>query len=375
MTSKEYLAAKYMSLDKMPPAGLSGKVPKGLKVKKKKAKSSAVSSSKSGSMLVVDDEDDWAANKSDEEEYRPVMVQDIPAETKFKADSWQVIRDGEGLDKKVQLDVPATEEDLEDEELVRQAVYAAGGGEEWESQKEKALREEEEARLARRRSAGGNTRRTPSPSPSPERSGRGRRSPSPSRSPSPNGVSKRKRRTPSPSPSPPPNGKRQQPQPSELGQGAATIYRDKLGRKVDLAEEEAKNAAKEAQRKKEEEERLRFKGGVMQEKMREQASRRLQEETHAPLAVYKDNKEQNEKLKEIDRWGDPMAALGGSKKRKGNRPRYSGPPPPQNRFGIEPGYRWDGVDRGNGFESKYFQAKYARATLSEEAYKWSTEDM
>ena len=39
------------------------------------------------------------------------------------------------------------------------------------------------------------------------------------------------------------------------------------------------------------------------------------------------------------------------------------------------GYRWDGRDRGNGFEAKFFMAKASRAANANAYYKWATEDM
>lgn len=57
-----------------------------------------------------------------------------------------------------------------------------------------------------------------------------------------------------------------------------------------------------------------------------------------------------------------------------DKPIYNGHFP-ENRFGIRPGYRWDGVDRSNGYESKWFEMQNNKKAIAIEAYKFSTEDM
>ncbi|CAG8599647.1 15299_t:CDS:2 [Dentiscutata erythropus] len=153
--------------------------------------------------------------------------------------------------------------------------------------------------------------------------------------------------------------------PSRSGRGAQTVYRDKHGKKIDIVAQRAE------ERRKIEEEEKHMKWGNEDQIVKEDELR------HKPLAIYKDDKELNEEQKAQERWDDP-AALFLTKKRKkkeSSRPKYQGPPPPPNRFNIPPGYRWDGIDRSNGFEKAYFEKLNTRSALASEAYSWSVEDM
>lgn len=160
----------------------------------------------------------------------------------------------------------------------------------------------------------------------------------------------------------------------ESGRNASTIYRDKSGRKVDMAARRAEEAAEQRKREAEEEAKMEWGKGLVQQREKQESAASYAREAAKPLARYADDREMNEEMMDRDRWGDPMAGKV-SKKKKASRPLYQGPPPPPNRFGILPGYRWDGVQRDNGFEQKLFAGRNEKISRAESAYRWSAEDM
>ena len=160
------------------------------------------------------------------------------------------------------------------------------------------------------------------------------------------------------------------------GRGKETIYRDASGRIVSLAlkkaearqklkEEEAKiEADKEAQK------------GAVQLQQREQRREQLRDAKYMGVARYADDEEMNDELKERGRWNDPAAGFLESKKSRKSvtgRPLYKGGWAP-NRYGIRPGHRWDGVDRGTGSEKKRLEKLNEKKSHRELEYAWQMDE-
>jgi len=144
-----------------------------------------------------------------------------------------------------------------------------------------------------------------------------------------------------------------------------------------LAEAEAKKKAEQEKKDVPEEIKAKFETWNRGVKQKEGAIRQLEDnlyEMSKSLTRTVDDVDRDAMLKNQEREEDPMAAYMRKKNEKKvgkvkRFPRYTGPQPPTNRFGIWPGYRWDGVVRTNGFENKLLTKDVKRNVEENEAYK------
>ncbi|KAG5642587.1 hypothetical protein DXG03_002538 [Asterophora parasitica] len=182
----------------------------------------------------------------------------------------------------------------------------------------------------------------------------------------------------------------------EIAQAQETVYRDGSGKKIDTKAARAEAARLKREREEKEAQKMEWGKGLVQREEKEKEKLEIERLRGKKFARHADDADLNQEMKAKELWNDPAAAfltvscrivhltkhyvdlfsIAQKTKNKGPRkPEYNGPPPPPNRFGIKPGYRWDGVDRGNGFEKKLFQSKNDRKRRGLESYQWSVDDM
>jgi len=173
------------------------------------------------------------------------------------------------------------------------------------------------------------------------------------------------------------------------GAQSKTVHRDKSGAIVDLkagmlSEKDRLRQANEAQLKM-------WKGGSKQVADKEEYKRALEEAKDQPFARYEMDAAAERELKFRERFGDPMKLIkSGTIRSRFNdqtyrvlttanghryllsRCKFTGT---VNRFDVEPGHRWDGVDRGNKYEQKWFDRANAQKDTEDFHRKWAAEDM
>ena len=176
-----------------------------------------------------------------------------------------------------------------------------------------------------------------------------------------------------------------------------TVYRDATGRRIDISMKRAEARAAEQEKLRQERREKEEAIGEVQRREKEERKQAVEEAKFLGVARYADDEGMNEEMKGVGRWGDPMAGYVSEKKttavaegttrrdergeettsntvaRAQRKKEYQGAAMP-NRYGIRPGWRWDGVDRGNGFEKEWFQARGRKSRNENLEYQWQMDE-
>lgn len=172
-----------------------------------------------------------------------------------------------------------------------------------------------------------------------------------------------------------------------------TIYRDKDGNQLTASEEfERRQLLEREQKAIQTKEKIVNNLGVVQMKESLLEQKKLEEIKKSTFSRYKNDKQLEQELKSLQRVEDPMAKFihttttttlpnnntneeipnKMNNDNPNNIPLKQGLP---NRFKIKPGYRWDGVDRGNGFEMRLLHSISKKKIDAERKYIYASRNM
>ncbi|KAG2378113.1 hypothetical protein C9374_008735 [Naegleria lovaniensis] len=167
------------------------------------------------------------------------------------------------------------------------------------------------------------------------------------------------------------------------GETETTVYRHPETKKIISFEEYAElMKKKKKQTKKITQNEISWAKGLKQkEEWQEMQDELDKSKSEAYKPIYAQDASLNEHLKDQLKEEDPMARILAEKKtteekikHKKIRKVYLGPAP-ENRFDIRPGWRWDGVDRSNGFEAQYFKRMSENLVKESEEFMWNNADL
>ena len=92
-------------------------------------------------------------------------------------------------------------------------------------------------------------------------------------------------------------------------------------------------------------------------------------EKDTPFIRYADDERLNAQQRTQPRWDDPARHF--LPELQPAKPKHR---TTENRFDIDPGKKWDGVDRSNGFEKKLFQKRASKQVIKGLEYQYGVED-